>query len=100
MPRHFRRFASALALAAVLLAPAAGRAMTRVDDFSNRGSPPMVDLMLMRPIGLAMVGLGCMLFVPAMALTGTARPTEWRTTYEWLVLKPVRFVFVDPLGSH
>jgi hypothetical protein len=41
-----------------------------------------------------------MVFVPAAALTAAIRPSELHVPYEILVQEPVRFVFVDPLGSH
>jgi len=97
---QLRRFAAALALAATLLAPSASLAATNIDTVGDRGSPPMVDLFLMRPLGLAMLGASCMLFVPAAALTAAFRYQELPTTYEILIEEPVRFVFIDPLGSH
>jgi len=44
--------------------------------------------------------VSCALFVPAAALTGLVRPREIGVPFEHMVMKPVRFVFVDPLGSH
>jgi hypothetical protein len=100
MARQIRRFAAALALGAVLVAPVAGRAATNIDNIGDKGSPPSVDLFIMRPLGLAMLGVSCALFVPAAALTYLVRPSEIGVPYEHMVMKPVRFVFVDPLGSH
>jgi len=100
MARQLRRLAAVLALAAVLVAPAASLAATNVDRIGEPGSPPMVDLFLMRPLGLLMLGASCALFVPAAALTAMVRPADLHVPYEVLVEGPVRFVFVDPLGSH
>ena len=100
MATRIRRFSAALACAALLGAPAANFARTNIDDIGSGGSPPMVDALLMRPLGLAGLGLSCALFIPAAAIVGAVRPSEFRTTYEMLVLEPARFVFVDPLGSH
>jgi hypothetical protein len=100
MARQLRRFAAVLALAAVLFAPSASLAATNIDTVGDQGSPPMVDLFLMRPLGLMMLGASCMVFVPAAALTAMVRPADLHVTYEILVQEPVRFVFVDPLGSH
>jgi hypothetical protein len=97
---QLRRFAAVFALAATLAAPSASLAATNIDTVGDQGSPPMVDLFLMRPLGLAMLGASCMLFVPAAALTAAFRYEELDTTYQILVEKPVRFVFIDPLGSH
>jgi hypothetical protein len=100
MARQLRRFAAALALGAVLFAPVAGQAATNIDNVGDKGSPPSVDLFIMRPLGLAMLGVSCALFVPAAAMTALVRPSEIRTPYELMVAAPARFVFVDPLGSH
>jgi hypothetical protein len=97
---QLRRFAAALALAATLLAPTASLAATNIDTVGDRGSPPMVDLFLMRPLGFMMLAASCGLFVPAAALTAAVRYDELPTTYDILVRQPARFVFVDPLGSH
>ncbi len=98
--RQLRRFAAVLALAATLAGPSASFAATDIDTVGDRGSPPMVDLFLMRPLGLAMLGASCAIFVPAAALTAAFRYDDLPTTYEVLVEGPVRFVFIDPLGSH
>jgi hypothetical protein len=100
MASSLRRYAAALALGAILLAPAAGRASTNIDNVGDKGSPPSVDLFIMRPLGLAMLGVSCALFVPAAALTMLVRHEEIGVPYEHMVAKPARFVFVDPLGSH
>jgi len=100
MASPLRRFAAALALGAVLVAPVSARAGTNIDNVGDKGSPPSVDLFIMRPIGLAMLGVSCMLFVPAAALTAAVRPSELDVPFEHMVMKPVRFVFIDPLGSH
>jgi hypothetical protein len=100
MARQLRRLAAVLALAAVLFAPSASLAATNIDTVGDQGSPPMVDLFLMRPLGMMMLAASCMVFVPAAALTAAIRPSELHVPYEILVQEPVRFVFVDPLGSH
>ena len=100
MARQLRRFAAVLALAGVLAAPSASLAATNIDAVGDQGSPPMVDLFLMRPLGMMMLGASCMLFLPAAAITAAVRPSELHVPYELLVKDPARFVFVDPLGSH
>jgi len=100
MVRQLRRFSAMLALAAVLLAPVASLAGTNIDSVGDNGSPPMVDAFLMRPLGLMMLVASCGLFIPAAAITAAVRPSEMHVPYEILVQGPVRYVFVDPLGSH
>jgi hypothetical protein len=100
MVRHLRRFSAVLALAAVLLAPAASLAGTNIDRVGEQGSPPMVDAFLMRPLGFLMLMASCGLYVPAAAITAAVRPSEMHVPYDILVRQPARYVFVDPLGSH
>lgn len=100
MARRIRNLAAALACAALLSAPVASLAGTNIDNIGDKGSPPMVDLFLMRPLGMMMLGASCILYLPAAAVTAAVRPSEMHVPYEYLVQGPARFVFVDPLGSH
>jgi hypothetical protein len=84
----------------VLFAPSASLAATNIDTVGGPGAPPRGARLRMRPLGLMMLGASCMVFVPAAALTAMVRPADLHVTYEILVQDPVRFVFVDPLGSH
>jgi hypothetical protein len=100
MARQLRRLTAALALAACLFAPTASLAGTNIDTIGDQGSPPMVDVFLMRPLGLLFLGASCALYLPAAAVTALVRPSELHVPYEVLIQDPARFVFVDPLGSH
>lgn len=100
MVRHTRRLFAALALTALVLAPGAALAGTKVDSFANAGSPPVVDILLMRPLGAVGLVASLGLYLPAAAVTAMTRPSEMHVPYEWLVEKPIRFVFKDPIGSH
>ena len=68
--------------------------------FHTEPIQPMVDAFLMRPLGLLMLGASCALFVPAAAITYAVRPADIGVTYDIMLRQPVRYVFVDPLGSH
>ena len=100
MLRRIRNTFAAIAVASLLLAPASALAGTNIDNIGEKGSPPMVDVLLMRPLGLAMLVASVGLYLPAAALTALTRPSELDTTTELLVRVPARFVFSDPLGSH
>jgi hypothetical protein len=100
MAHRIRRFFAALACAALLGAPAASFASTNIDDVGGGGSPPVVDALLMRPLGLAMLGVSAVAFVPAAAITAAVRPADLHMPFEIMIMGPYRFVFVDPLGSH
>ena len=75
-------------------------AATDVEMIENEKAPPMVDLFLMRPLGLAMLGVSAVLWVPAQAATMVIRPRDYRKPIDYMLVRPARFVFVDPLGEH
>jgi len=100
MLRRIRNSFAILAVAAMLLAPTSSLAGTNIDNIGEKGSHPMVDVLLMRPLGMAMLGASVLLYIPAAAITAATRYSELDTTTELLVRAPARFVFVDPLGSH
>jgi hypothetical protein len=58
------------------------------------------DLIVLRPMGLLGLAMGSVLWVPAAAMTAAVQPSEIGKPTEHLVLKPYRYVFEDPIGSH
>ena len=100
MVRHIRTLFAGLVLAALVITPSTALAGTKIDSFNSAGSPPVVDILLMRPLGaLGLLG-SVALYIPAVAVTALVRPSELDVPYRYLVQKPVKFVFKDPLGSH
>ena len=99
---RIRALVAALATAALifsLAAPAA--AFTR--DTGNRPNqvPAVIDVMLMRPVGLVMTVTGLALYVfPVAPITALVRPLDITKPLGPLVLKPGRFTFSDPIGYH
>jgi hypothetical protein len=101
MLRHLRTLLAALAVVGMLAVPATSAfASTNVELVENEKAPPMVDLFLMRPLGLVMLGASAALWVPAQAATMLIRPTDYRVPIDQLLVRPAKFVFVDPLGGH
>ncbi len=98
--RSARRFLAALALAALAAAPAAAVTNEQVDKVDSEFAHPMVDVLVMRPVGLIGLMLSGMIWVPAEAMTLMVNPTQWKLPVDHLLTKPARFVFVDPIGSH
>ncbi len=105
--RRFIAAFCALALLAGCMAPSV--AMAQDDDFINSSgtkandhtSPVMVDLLILRPIGLLTLGLSSIFFViPVAPITLMTRPSEIKHPLKTLILDPARYVWVDPLGSH
>lgn len=98
MPRLPKRIAVALVLLALLLpTQSLGRPMS---DLEETNSPPVFDLLIMRPLGLAGLAASALLWVPAQAITMAVAPREWEKPIDMMLRKPAHFVFKDPIGSH
>ena len=101
MLRHLRTLLTALAVVGMLAVPATSAfAGSNVELVENEKAPPMVDLILMRPLGLAMLATSAALWVPAQTLTMMVRPQDWKKPIDYMLKRPAKFVFVDPLGGH
>jgi hypothetical protein len=98
--RSVRRFLAAFAIAALVAAPASAVTNERVDRVDSEFAPPMLDVLVLRPIGLIGLALSSVLWVPAELMTVAVNPTEWHVPVDHLLTKPARYVFVDPIGSH
>lgn len=107
MRRLARNFLAGLAICGLLAAPMASLAASMstsaaaaADEREAIPAPPMMDLLLLRPLGMLALATGAMLWVPAAGITAMTRPQELGVTTEDLVMKPLRFVFMDALGTH
>ena len=104
MQLSFRASVSAIATLALILSlasPAAANSFSR-DDGDVEGAVPIVlDLLLLRPLGLAMTAVGLVVYAfPVAPITAITRPTELGKPLGPLVAAPARFTFSDPLGQH
>ena len=98
--RSVRRFLAAFTLAALVAAPASAVTNERVDAVDDGYAPPMMDVLVLRPVGLVGLALSAALWVPAQIMTLAINPSEWKMPVDYLLAKPARYVFVDPIGSH
>lgn len=108
--RRAKRFLAAAVAALLLAAPAAAGIPHYHDPLRNaplengHGFAPIVDFVLTRPFGLACVGGGAVLAIvlsPFNALADLGRPgIPHLKASSRLVVDPVRYTFVDRLGSH
>jgi hypothetical protein len=70
-------------------------------EANNMTTPVMVDVLILRPIGLGAMALAAVLFVvPVVPLTLLTRPSEMGRPWRRMIIAPARFVWADPLGSH
>ena len=110
MLNQFRRFTAALCITALIAgvvlpstASASGGDFINSSDSeaNNMSSPIMLDLVLLRPVGLVTMAVSSVLFVvPVLPLTLITRPSEIKKPFEAMVMRPARFVWSDPLGTH
>lgn len=104
MQRSFRVLVSTIASLALILSLAsqAGAASFSRDEGDIESSVPVVvDVMLLRPLGLCMTALGLVVYAfPVAPLTAITRPTDLGKPLGPLVATPFRFTFSDPLGTH
>jgi hypothetical protein len=104
MSRYPQRFSAVLIAVALLLvqvAPAVASSSTG-QGLENRGKTNLVvDAMILRPVGLVMVGLGSVIWAVGVApFVAITRPTDLDESMDHLIMRPVRYTFQDPLGHH
>lgn len=91
----------AVACAALLLLTSAGAQANIDEDMSGQAAPPLVDLFILRPLGLVAFGIGSLVFAfPVAPVVLITRPQEIGVPFLLMVGRPARYVFVDPIGSH
>jgi type IV secretory pathway TrbD component len=68
----------------------------------NRGRTNLIaDAMILRPMGLVAIGLGSVVWAVGVApFVAMTRPTDLDDSMDYLIMRPVRYTFVDPLGHH
>jgi len=96
---RLRPFAAALGAAGLLVSSAPASA-GQLEEIDKQGVPTMVDLALLRPLGLAVTAVGAVAFIPAGAATALFSPDEVDKSFDLLVRGPFEYTFRDPLGSH
>jgi hypothetical protein len=63
--------------------------------------PVVLDVLLLRPLGLLMTAGGLMLYAfPVLPITAVTRPSQIFKPLGPLVATPARYTFSDPIGSH
>ncbi len=102
MSRCLQGFSAVLIAVSLLVVQAAPAAAATGQEFENRGHTNLVaDAIILRPLGLAAIGIGAAVWAvgvaPFVALT---RPADLDQSMDYLIMRPVRYTFADPLGHH
>jgi hypothetical protein len=102
MSRRIRVHAAALTAAALVLASAAPALAYKDQGLSaaEKHVPVMIDALVLRPLGLVFTIGGAALAVVPTAFVVITRPTDVMKPLEYMVAKPFRYTFMDPLGEH
>ena len=95
-----RLLASVLAVLALslVMAPSAAALGNNLDASGQVN--PVIDILLLRPLGIVATAHGVAFFLVAAPIVALTRPSELGVPFEWLVMKPVRYTWIDPLGDH
>jgi len=101
MSNRVRRFVAALTAALLFstVVSTSSFAQTRSQGDAANASP-VLDVMLLRPVGFVSLVVGVGLMVALTPLVLITRPQEIDKPFEQLVVKPARFLWVDPIGGH
>lgn len=73
---------------------------TTVDQGDAANAPVAVDALVLRPAGFVSLVVGTALFLVSSPLVLITRPHEIGKPFKQLVVRPAKYVWVDPLGGH
>ena len=96
------RFRSTVAVMAAALMFSASPAIGDTYEGNDRehSVPIILDVIVLRPMGLIALGVGATMFGMAAPFIAMTRPQNFNRPLEALVMTPARFVWADPLGEH
>jgi len=102
MSRFLQKLSVALIAVALLGVQVAPAAAETGQDLENRGHTNLVaDALILRPLGLVTIGIGSALWAVGVApFVAITRPTQLGESMDYLIMRPVRYTFADPLGHH
>ena len=86
-------------MAAILMFSTTATAQTvSQDDAAN--ATPVVDVILLRPAGFVSLVVGTGLFIATSPIVLITRPHEIGKPFKSLVVRPAKYLWVDPIGGH
>ena len=102
MSRCLQGVSAALIAVLLLSIQAAPVAASTSKELENRGHTNLIaDAVIMRPLGLVSIGLGAAVWAVGVApFVAITRPADLGESMDYLIMRPVRYTFVDPLGHH
>jgi len=102
MSRCLHRVSAVLIAVALFLIQVVPAAAASGQDLENRGKTNLVaDAMILRPLGLVAIGVGAAVWAVGVApFVAITRPTQLDESMDYLIMRPVKYTFADPLGHH
>ena len=101
MSNRFRRILAVIAavlLFSTVFSTSVAAQTRSQSDAAN--APVAVDVLLLRPAGFLSLIVGTSLFVLMAPIVLVTRPHEIGIPFKQLVVRPAKFLWVDPLGGH
>jgi hypothetical protein len=86
-------------MAAILMFSTTATAGT-VSQNDAANATPVVDVMLLRPAGFVSLVVGTGLFIATSPIVLITRPHEIGKPFKSLVVRPAKYLWVDPIGGH
>jgi len=99
MWKWIERKAAATLIAVLVLAPMGAGAVTYEDSFEQCSYPKGFDLIVMRPLSMATIGIGGVLWATFTPLALLTTPRDVPAVYESFLGGPIRFTFKRELGE-
>ena len=73
---------------------------TDVAQGDAANASPVVDVLVLRPAGFLSLVVGAGLFLVTSPIVLVTRPHEISKPFKQLVVRPAKYIWVDPLGGH
>jgi hypothetical protein len=102
MSRCLQRVSAVLITVALLLIQVGPAAATPAQDLESRGDTNIIaDALILRPLGLVMTAVGAAVWAVGVApVVAITRPTDLGDSMSYLITRPAKYTFADPLGYH
>lgn len=71
-----------------------------VDQGDTANAPAVVDVLILRPAGFVSLVVGTALFLVSAPIVLISRPHEIGSPFKQLVIRPAKYIWVDPIGGH
>jgi hypothetical protein len=97
MSNRLRRILAVMAATLMLATSVSAGTVSPVD---SANAPAAIDVLLLRPAGLLSLVVGTGLFLASAPIILLTRPQEIGTPFEQLVVRPAKYIWVDPIGGH